>query len=805
MSHQGKKWRAKWWTQGDEPGTTGEWGVWEYDSECSEEEGDQTPPSAPQNVRASQITFNSIRLAWDAPTDNVGVTGYEVYKNGELATTATGTSAVVTGLAPSTEYSFIVKAKDAAGNSSNASQEIKVTTLLEDGTSPDPEEPEGHEVCRPKGLWKSGVTNVPYCDVYDSNGREKLANDLDRRIIGYFASWRTGKDDQPRYLVPDIPWQYLTHINYAFAHIGENYQISVGSENDPNNPAIGMTWPEYPDAEMDQSLPFQGHFNLMNQYKKEHPDVKFLVAVGGWAETGGYFNENGERVANGGFYTMTTNADGSVNEQGIEIFTDSVVEFIRQYGLDGIDIDYEYPTTMANSGNPLDWSFSNPRLRGLNKSFDVFMKTLREKLDRASVEDDKYYLLTIAAPSSGYLLRGMETFNPLKYLDFVNIMTYDLHGAWNEFVGPNAALYDDGQDAELKKWGVYTTPQFGGIGYLNTDWAYHYFRGAMEAGRINVGVPYYTRGWQNVSGGTNGLWGTAKGTNCPTGLTDCGDGAVGIDNIWHDKDEQGNEIGAGANPMWHAKNLENGIVGSYLEKYGLGSNDFIGTYVRHFNPTLVAPWLWNEQKKVFLSTEDEQSLEIKADWVIDKGIGGVMFWDMSGDYDWYPERNDGQGEYYIGYSLTRTLYNKFVDTTPYDTRRSPTPLPTEAIDVTIDFIDFPLGDQNYPINPKMRVTNNSEQTITGGSVIEFDVPTSTSPLFGSWSGDQVEVISIGHSGSNIGGLTGDFHRIRVTLSSWKSIPAGTSEDFDLVYYLPISGPSNYTLSIDGKKYRLVSE
>ncbi len=71
----------------------------------------------------------------------------------------------------------------------------------------------------------------------------------------------------------------------------------------------------------------------------------------------------------------------------------------------------------------------------------------------------------------------MEAFQVTQYLDYVNIMSYDLHGAWNQFVGPNAALYDDGKDGELTAWSYYTATQYARIGYLNTDWAYHYFRG----------------------------------------------------------------------------------------------------------------------------------------------------------------------------------------------------------------------------------------------------------------------------------------------------------------------------------------
>ncbi|UHA75502.1 glycosyl hydrolase family 18 protein [Paenibacillus sp. 481] len=750
------------------------------------------PPTAPTTLALTAKTANSVSLTWAASSDDKQVAGYTVYYNGAVQT-AVGTTVTVAGLNPNTKYTFTVKAKDSEGLESAASNILDVTT--EAGVV-DP-----NDACRPEGLYNSGVKGIPYCNVYDQEGREKLANDSKRRIIGYFTSWRTGKNNQPKYLASDIPWKQMTHINYAFAHINGSNQVSVGSAT-ASNPALGLTWPEYPEAAMDPTLPYKGHLNQLNKFKKQNPGVKTLVSIGGWAETGGYFDDAGNRVANGGFYSMTTNADGTINHAGINTFADSVVQFLRQYNFDGADIDYEYPTTMQKAGNPLDWNYSTPRLKGLVASYDELMKTLRVKLDQASAQDGKYYYLTIASPSSGYLLRGMETFQALKYLDYVNIMSYDLHGAWNEFVGPNAALFDDGNDAELKKAGIYSTAQYGGIGYLNTDWAYHYMRGLMQAGRINIGVPYYTRGFQNVTGGTNGLWGTAVGKNCPTGLTACGDGAVGIDNIWHDKDEQGRELGAGSNPLWHTMNLEKGIKGSYLNMYGLQNAPLTGTYGRHYDATLVAPWLWNPQKRVYLSTEDEQSMAAKADYVVKNGIGGIMIWELAGDYDFHQQRNNGKGEYFIGSTLTRLIHSKFVAATPYGNKNSATPLPVDKLDVKVQFTGFKLGDQNYPINPIMRVTNNSAVPIKGGSVIEFDVPTSSPAIFNSWSGDDVKVISTGHTGNNVGGLKGDFHRVAVKLSAWKSIAPGATEDFSLVYYVPISGPTNLTLTIDAKKYTI---
>jgi len=89
---------------------------------------DTQAPTAPTGLAASSVTATTASLGWTASTDNVAVTGYNVYKNGTLLGTATGTSYSVTGLTASTSYSFYVTAYDAAGNVSSASSSISVTT-----------------------------------------------------------------------------------------------------------------------------------------------------------------------------------------------------------------------------------------------------------------------------------------------------------------------------------------------------------------------------------------------------------------------------------------------------------------------------------------------------------------------------------------------------------------------------------------------------------------------------------------------------------------------------------------------------
>ncbi len=783
-------------------------------------QSENQPPSASLSLSGAPLEIypgDGVTFNLNGSDADGSVTGMSLaIDNSEVYSTTSASAAYVWQAGAAGSYDFVLTVTDDKGARGSGSLRVTVS----DATTPAGD-------CHPAGLYRTPGVSTPYCTVYDENGREKMGADHPRRIIGYFTGWRTGKNGQPAYLADDIPWDKVTHINYAFAHVDAGNRVSIGDPNAANNAATNMQWPGVSGAEMDPSLPYKGHFNLLNKYKKLHPNVKTLVSVGGWAETGGYFDGDGNRVASGGFYTMTTNADGSVNSAGINTFAQSAVAFIRSYGFDGVDIDYEYPSSMKDSGHPDDFAISNARRAGLNASYKVLLKTLREELDKAGAADGRHYLLTIASPSSGYLLRGMETFEAVKYLDYVNVMSYDLHGAWNSHVGHNAALYDTGKDSELAQWKVYDTAEFEGIGYLNTDWAVRYFRGALAAGRINIGIPYYTRGFQGVSGGDHGLWGQAAlpdQSACPagTGVGDnnqCGFGAEGIDNLWHDKNEVGEEVPAGSNPLWHVKNLQNAIVPDYLTAYGLDpqtdpADVLSGSYTRYYDSVAVAPWLWNEQKQVFISIEDEESMATKVDYVINQGLGGIMFWELAGDFDY----NGAKGQYETGSSMTSLAFDRFRQSgTAYDTRVGNVnfSVPAEAVDVAFEAKDFPVGDDNYPIAPTFAFTNNSALDLSGAK-IAFDVPVSTSAVFKSnWNAQEklgmaVETNGANAAGNNIGGFENEFHRFSVTLvNEWggaaKSFAPGETVGAEVMYYLPITGPANFTIEKDGKVYAFKSE
>lgn len=89
---------------------------------------DTQAPTAPTNLTSPSKTSSSVSLSWGASSDNVGVTGYNIYSGANQVLTVSGTTATVSGLSPSTAYTFTVRARDAAGNVSAASNSLSVTT-----------------------------------------------------------------------------------------------------------------------------------------------------------------------------------------------------------------------------------------------------------------------------------------------------------------------------------------------------------------------------------------------------------------------------------------------------------------------------------------------------------------------------------------------------------------------------------------------------------------------------------------------------------------------------------------------------
>lgn len=361
-----------------------------------------------------------------------------------------------------------------------------------------------------------------------------------KRIVGYFAEWSIYQEGN-YYEVSNIPWDKITHINYAFAKI-ENGKIALFDKWAAVQKPFGDdTW---------DTPAIRGHLGQLIEYKKQYPDVKTLISVGGWTQSV-YFS------------------DVALTDESRSVFADSCVEFIRMYQFDGVDIDWEYPVSGGMSSN-----ITKPEDK---QNFTLLLKCLREKLDMAGAQDGKRYLVTIAAPAGSTVIKNTEPGLYHQYLDFINIMTYDYNGPWNNSVNHLSPLYmnpNDSSSPEKKET-------------FNTDWSVkEYLRLGVPAGKLNMGVPYYSVGWEGVNGGTNGLFGTAS---------------AGLEN----------------KQFHYIKGL-------------LDSGD--AGFTRYWDDSSKVPYLWNPSSATLYSYEDEVSMENKCNYVIDNNLGGIMIWDLSGDY-----------------------------------------------------------------------------------------------------------------------------------------------------------------------------
>ncbi|MGG1675211.1 glycosyl hydrolase family 18 protein [Neobacillus sp. NRS-1170] len=190
---------------------------------------DRSAPTSPTNLHTTSITETSVSLAWNSSTDNVGVTGYDIYQNNRLIGNVSSTQYVANNLTPNTSYSFYIKARDARGNVSAASSTVTAITLTQ--TNP-----------------------------VQSNFKR----------VGYFAGWATYSN----YQVSDIDASKLTHLNYAFANINADGKIEVG---DP----FADIEQTFPGDTADQ--PYKGNFYQLTKLKQQYPQLKTLISVGGWS------------------------------------------------------------------------------------------------------------------------------------------------------------------------------------------------------------------------------------------------------------------------------------------------------------------------------------------------------------------------------------------------------------------------------------------------------------------------------------------------------------------------------------------
>jgi chitodextrinase len=202
--------------------------------------GDTQAPAAPTNVQATAHTDTTVSLSWQAATDNVGVTGYQVYRiSGSSSTqvaTATGTTCVVTGLTPSTAYTFGVTALDAAGNASARSATVNVTTNAPSGNTD-------------QALHKSTSESSHTQNLVSGNAVDGDPNTYWESANNAFPQWLQvdlGAAGTAKRVVLTVPpataWGTRTQtLTVTGSTDGANFTTVVGSAGYTFNPATGNT------------------------------------------------------------------------------------------------------------------------------------------------------------------------------------------------------------------------------------------------------------------------------------------------------------------------------------------------------------------------------------------------------------------------------------------------------------------------------------------------------------------------------------------------------------------------------------
>ena len=232
------------------------------------------------------------------------------------------------------------------------------------------------------------------------SGEEVVAASRDSKVVvAYVTSWSE--------VMPDP--QYMTHINYAFGHVNESFNgVKIDNEE---------------------------RLRQIVDLRKQKPELKVLLSIGGWGS--GRFSEM------------------AANDEYRRAFAADCDRVVKEFALDGIDIDWEYPTSsMANiSSSPDD-----------TENFTLLMQDIR-----AAVGNEKE--LTLATVASA---RYIDFKAILPSVDFVNIMAYDMASAPKH----HSALYPSGHSGDITSDGAVTA----------------HLKAGVPPSKLVMGMPFYGRG-----------------------------------------------------------------------------------------------------------------------------------------------------------------------------------------------------------------------------------------------------------------------------------------------------------------------
>ncbi len=307
----------------------------------------------------------------------------------------------------------------------------------------------------------------------------------------------------------------LDVVNFAFAHVQPDGSVYLPAFVDP------------------------ARLHAVVAKRADNPSLQIVLSIGGW-EAGNF-------------------SEAAASDAARKRFIDSSIALMHQFKLDGLDIDWEYPT-LGDAGishSPDD-----------RRNFTVLLEQMRAQLD-VEGGGERHYLLTIAA-AEGRAAEGLELPRIAQSLDWINLMTYDFYGSLTKTTGHHSGLSRSSLDTANGR---------------TTEAAVKYFLDAgVPANKINVGVPFYGRTFGDVGTANNGRFQKFSSEG----------GFISWRDIVHTRLN---------NPQWQ----------------------------QHWDEEAQVPWLWNPKERRMVSYDNPRSLAIKAAYVKQHGLGGIMYWEQRQD------------------------------------------------------------------------------------------------------------------------------------------------------------------------------
>ncbi len=275
---------------------------------------------------------------------------------------------------------------------------------------------------------------------------------------------------------------------------------------------------------------------VLSQIRVQNPKLKILLSIGGWGAPGF--------------------SDAAMTQNSRELLVMSAMGIVEEYSLDGIDIDWEYPCIRVGGidGDRRD-----------KENFTLLMKEFRTVFNQGG---DREYFLSIAAGGDEYFTRCTQMYEVQRYLDYVQLMTYDLKGGFTNLTGHHTGLYSNQVD----------------LFSASADKAVEYFiRAGVPREKLVLGAAFYSREWRKVP------------------------------DIDHGFNQMAQTVG-NYGPPYHT------LVDDYINKNG---------YVRYWDKDAKAAYLYNGE--TFISYDDEESLKCKVNYMKKKHLYGIMYWEYGCD------------------------------------------------------------------------------------------------------------------------------------------------------------------------------